>query len=243
MHTVLAHEKYDVGQRANGGDLDEPWQRLLAAGTGRQGLDQLQGHANAGEVLVGIAAVPPLGVDDRHRRRQLVIGLVVVCDDQVDPEFLRATTRLDAADAAVDRHDDVHTFGVQALDRGRLQPVPVAQPLGDEVHYLTAEQFERSTQDDRRRDAVHVVIAMHGNAFTARNGRLETCDRLAKSGESEGIVEMIERGREEPRRVAGLGQTRASPASVRRRARARARARGDRRRPCRTASAPRSAEP
>ena len=50
---------------------------------------------------------------------------------------------LDAADAAVDRDHQPHALGVQAIERGRLQAVAVAQPLGDEVRDVGAQQLER----------------------------------------------------------------------------------------------------
>ena len=89
-HAVLADERDDVGQRADGGHLDEARQPALVAGAPAQRLHQLQRHADARQVLVGIGAVVPLRVDDRQRRRQLRVRLVVIRDDQVDAELARA---------------------------------------------------------------------------------------------------------------------------------------------------------
>ena len=61
-----------------------------------------------------------------------------------------------------------HAFGVQAIDRGGLQAVAVAQPLGDEVDDVAAEHLERAAQDDRRGDAVDVVVAVDGDALASR---------------------------------------------------------------------------
>ena len=95
---------------------------------------------------------------------------MVVGDDQIDAELARAARRLGAADAAVDRDDQRDAVGVQPLDRRRLQPVAVAQPLGDEVDDVGAEQLERAPQDDGRRDAVDVVVAVDGDPLLARDG-------------------------------------------------------------------------
>ena len=64
-------------------------------------LHQLQGDADAGEVLVGVGAVGPLRVDDRQRGRQFRVGLVMVGDDQIDAELAGAPSRLRSADPAV----------------------------------------------------------------------------------------------------------------------------------------------
>ncbi len=101
---------------------------------------------------------------------------MVIRDDQVESELARAPRRFGAANAAVDRHDHVHAFGVQPLERRRLQAVAVAQPLGNEVDDLRAEQLQRAAQNHRRGDAVDVVVAVHGNALAARDG-LQSADR------------------------------------------------------------------
>ena len=54
---VLADERHDVGQRADRGDLDEAGQPAVASGAAAERLHQLQRDADAGEVLVRIAAV------------------------------------------------------------------------------------------------------------------------------------------------------------------------------------------
>ena len=91
----------------------------------------------------------------------------MVGDDQVDAEFARTARRLAAADAAIDRHDDPHAVGVQALDGRRLQPVAVAQPLRDEMRDVAAEQFQRPAQDHRRGHAIDVVVAVDRDALLA----------------------------------------------------------------------------
>ena len=80
----------------------------------------------------------------------------------------RARARgLDAADAAIHRDHQPRAVGVQPIERRRLQPVAVAQPLGNEVHDVGAEQLERAAQDHGRGDAVDVVVAVDGDALLA----------------------------------------------------------------------------
>ena len=126
--------------------------------------------------LSGYAAVVPLRVDHRERARQLDVRLVMVGDDEIDAELARPPRRVHAADAAVHRDDEPGALGVQAFERRRLQAVAVAQPFGNEVDDVGAEQLERPAQDDGRGDAVHVVIAVHRNAL-APGHRAPGCAR------------------------------------------------------------------
>ena len=101
MIAVLALERHDVGQRADRRDLDERRQPAGAPALHAQRLHQLQRDADAGEVLVRVRAVVPLRVDHRERLRQLGVRLVVVRDDQVEPERARLQRRVGGADPAV----------------------------------------------------------------------------------------------------------------------------------------------
>ena len=62
---VLADERHDVGERADGGHLDEAGQPAVLSLPTAQCLDELQSHTHAREVLVRVGAVVTLGVDDR----------------------------------------------------------------------------------------------------------------------------------------------------------------------------------
>ena len=137
-------------------------------------------------------------------RRQLGVRLVVVGDDEVDAELARPERRLGAADAAVHRDDERDAFGVQPLDRRRLQAVAVAHPFGNEVHDVAAEQLERAAQDDGGRDAVDVVVAVDGDALLARDGGQDAIDRDLHVGQRHRVVQVLERGVEEPRRALGI---------------------------------------
>ena len=104
---------------------------------------------------------------------------------------------------------EMHNFdavGVQPVDGGRLQPVAVAQPLGDEVADVAAEQLERPAQDDRRRDAVDVVVAVDGDALAIGERARDARDRFRQPGELRRRMQMIDRGRRN--RAAASGSAR-----------------------------------
>jgi hypothetical protein len=67
---ILADERHDVGQRADGGDLDEARQQMVAAGAPAQRLHQFQRDADAREILVRIYGQSRRFVDHRQRHWQ-----------------------------------------------------------------------------------------------------------------------------------------------------------------------------
>ena len=60
----------------------------------QQRLHQLQGHARAAQILLRISAVRPVRIEDGQRRRQFGFGQMMIGDDDVDPEPLRAPHHL-----------------------------------------------------------------------------------------------------------------------------------------------------
>ncbi len=162
------------------------------AGAGAERLHEFQRHTDARQVLVGIRAVVAFGIDHRDRVRQRALGLVVVGDDQIDAEFPRPARRLRPTDPAVDRHDDVDLVGVEPIDRGRLEPVAVPQTLRDEMDDFPAEHLECAPEDDCRRDAIDVVVAVDCDPLTVRQRPLETGDGPLHVGEEKRIVKMVE---------------------------------------------------
>ena len=64
------------------------------------------------------------------------------------------------------------------------------------------EQLDRAPQDDRRRHAIHVVVAVNRDRFPVGDGGVQPVHGLAHAGQQKGIVELSELGLEEaPGRV------------------------------------------
>jgi len=147
-----------------------------------QRLHQLQRDANAREVLVGIIAIVTLGIDYRQRRRQRRSRLVMIRDDEINLQLGGTPRRFDPPDSAIDRDHQLHTVGVQPIERLGLQAIPIAQPFGNEMDNSGAEQLERPAQDHRRRDAIDVVITMNRDLLFALNCREDPLHRRRHIG-------------------------------------------------------------
>ena len=90
-------------------------------------LHQLQRDADAGEVLVGIGAVVPLRVDDRAAHRGSSVSgswWSVMIRSRPSSRARRAASAPRMPQST--ETTSLHAFGVQAIDRRRLQAVAVA---------------------------------------------------------------------------------------------------------------------
>ncbi len=199
-HSVLAGQRHDIGERAQRRDLHERAQPALPPGPLTQRLDELEGDARPGQVLFRVPAVPPLGVEHGQGPRQLVVRLVVVGDDEVDAKLARAIRGLGRPDATIDRHDDASPIGMEPVDGRRLQPVAVANPVGQEMRHVGPQQLEGATHHDGRGDAVHVVVSVDGDSLPSLDRSEQAVHRLAHPCQSPRIVQMLEARPEESER-------------------------------------------
>ncbi len=117
----------------------------------------------------------------------------MVGDDQIDRQFARAARRLDAPDAAIDGNHQRHAIGMQPVEGLGLQTVPVFQPVGKKVHDVGAEHFERAAKDDRRGDAVAIVVAVNRDALVPLNRGEDPLHRRSHIREQPRVVQMIQR--------------------------------------------------
>ena len=133
--------------------------------------------------------------------RQLGVRLVMVGNDEIDPEVSCARGRLRGADAAVDGNYQLHAVLVQAIDRGRLQAVAVAETLGEKVHDVSAEHFERTAENHCRRHAIDVVVTMNDDTLFRGNRGENALDRGAHVGQSHRVVKIFQPRRQKPARI------------------------------------------
>ena len=136
---VLATQRHDIGHRAKRGHLDEPRQPTCVVGPLAQRLHQLERDADAGEVLVRIGTVGTLRIDDRERRRQRGVRFVMVRYHEIKPELACSDGGRRGSDTTVDRDHHRDLLRREPLDGGRFEPIPILDPVRDEVNDVGPE--------------------------------------------------------------------------------------------------------
>ena len=140
--------------------------RLVAA----EGSCQLEGHADAGEILVGVAAVGSMGIHHCHGPGEDILALMMVGDDQIDAQ-LPAQLRLGhSGDAAVYGDDEFDPFAVQLPDGDGVQPVALLQPPGDVADAVRPMAAQKVRQQAGGGDPVHIIVAENGHFLSPGQG-------------------------------------------------------------------------
>ena len=85
-------------------------------------------------------------VDDSQGFGKYEARLVMIRDDQVQSALAHGDRFLDAADAAVDRHQQLRLLRGQRANRLVVQPVAFVEAVGDVIVDIGAEQLQALAQ-------------------------------------------------------------------------------------------------
>src|SRR5262249_57294330 len=130
-------------------------------------------QADGGEVTELGEIVETVRIDDRHRGRQLLVGLMVVDDDDVKTHALGLGERLDAGGAAIDGNQQLRPTFSKRLDGGDVRPVTFEDAIGDVDERFDPGRTQKTCKQRGACGSIDVVVAEDGDAFTAYDG---VCD-------------------------------------------------------------------
>ncbi len=172
---VLFDEWDDVGDGAEGDEVERPAQ--VGQG-GRSGFPQVEpdpegqveGDPGAAQAAKRKPAVRFDGIEHRVGRQRRARYLVVVADDRVDAEIAGAGDFTVADAAAVDRNHEAGPGCGELADGAFVHAVAFAQPVRNVEDRLGAERAQEAHEQCAPADAVDVVVAVDGDAFTAPQG-------------------------------------------------------------------------
>ena len=159
-----------------------------------QSLRELEGHARAAELLVGIFATVLIRIHNRERFGHAIgTGQVMIGHDQIDAQTLRGFRGREGANAHVDADDQANARRRGTLDHVVAHVVAFTNAMRDvEVGRASAE-LDRGFQNDDGHGAVHVVVAVDEDGFFAFDGGVDAIDRCAEAGHTIWSVKMGER--------------------------------------------------
>ena len=186
---VFALHAHDVGNGADGGKGAVAGEERAFALGAAEGEDQLERDADAGKMLERKAAVRAVRVDHGAGGGQLVLTFVVIGDDEVDAEGGGKGGLLHAGDAAVHGDDERDALLGKRADRVAAEAVALLDAAGNVHEHRRAAGAEIIGQKAGGGDAVHVVIAEHGDGLAAGKRAVDARHGLVHIAHEEGGVD------------------------------------------------------
>ena len=147
-------------------------------------------------MLKRVAAVLLVRVYQRVSLRQNLRRRMVVGYDNIQPRR-RTGNFLNGADAAVHSNNQRRTISVQRVKRFNIQPVALAFALRYVSVHIRAAVLQKQIQQRAGADAVHIVIAINGNALFALNSLPDAlhrfCHVLHQKRVMEGLIAAVQK--------------------------------------------------
>ena len=160
-HVVEKREEIGLGPRLG----------PKTAGT-QLAIDSHHGHEHepdSGEIAEAGEIVAPVRIDDCRRRRQHLVGLMMVDDDDVHAERLRFAQRLDAGGAAIDGHQQRRAARGEVPHRLDIRAVAFEQAVGNVNDRFDAAKPQEPRQYGGGCRAVDIVVTENRDALAAKS--------------------------------------------------------------------------
>ncbi len=129
-----------------------------------------EGQADRGEIAKPGEIVTPVRIDHSNGGRKLLVGLVMIDDDDIQAEPICFGQRLHAGGAAIHRDQQFRAALRERADRIHIRAIAFENAVGD-VHQRIEPACAQEQREQRRRSrAIHVVIAEDRDALAALHG-------------------------------------------------------------------------
>ncbi len=199
QRAVLPLQRHHVGHRADGDQIEQLLLQFrclvrrdgtprLARNRTQHGLGQPVGHAHAGQIAEAAGAVLALRVDHRQRRRQDRSDRMMVRHDHIQAQLDGALYLKDAANAAIDRHQQAG-LARDAFDGLHIEAIALVDTVGNVGTDPSAGHLKRGHQQCSRCDAVGVKIAVDTDGLARFDGLQDACHRGYHVHQTVGILD------------------------------------------------------
>ena len=129
---------------------------------------------------------------DWHFMRRM--QLVVIGDDELEPDLARVLRLMDRRHSAVDGHDRLDPLAAQRVERLAVQSVALCDPVRHiGAHRRVRRDRPQHVPEDRRRhDAVDVVVAVDRDALACAQRVADGLGRLSHVVHGIGVLQLLQ---------------------------------------------------
>ena len=194
QHTVLIHQRHDVRGDTHHQQIQQRQDLLkgdaVALGVG---LYQLKTDTTPRQLVEGVGAIVPLGIQDGYGLRNLLGRKMVVANDEIDPLTLCIDNLLGSLDSAVQGDDQRDTLAGGVINTLARNTVSLRVAVGDiEREVFVSDLAQELVDQSHRSGSIHVIISVHHNLLAISDGLLHALNRLLHILHQEGIVQVSE---------------------------------------------------
>ena len=187
---IFVHQGHHICHGAHGDKIPIALQHGFIVALA--GADQLQRHAYAAEIRVGIAVALLLAVDDGQSVRQGAgLALMVIGDDHVHPDTFGVLCLFHGGDAAVHGDEQGHAVCAQRVQGGAVEPIALLVAIGNIAGAAQPLPAQIVRQQAGGGDAVHIIVSVDGDGLLPGDG---AADALHRGGHALHLHRVMQNG-------------------------------------------------
>ena len=202
-HVADRPQRHDVQKRLEvGHDAAAKVAALHQHGAHRH--RQVEGDTDAADLPEGVGGIGTLRVDHREGVGHGLYHLVVVGDDEVEPQLLGPLRRPTAVDPTVHGHHHPTTRLGKELQAVAVEAVPLLEPVREVAVTRGTAGGEQLSEQGARGDPVDVVVGKDADRLPRHHRVRQAGRRPPEVGEEERVVHLVQpRGKKRLHRRAG----------------------------------------
>ena len=173
--TVFAGDGDNIRGDTDGAEVQQGVEhsQLIHAIVASKGLHELKAYATCREMRVGIFVVNAFGIEYGNSFRQLIIGLVVVADDEVNAFLLGIAYHIDCLDAAIERNDQFNAYAIGVINTLLRNTISIVITVGDIVIQRGIETAQEAIDQRHGTGAIDIIVSVDENMFLATYGFIQ----------------------------------------------------------------------
>ena len=150
--------------------------------------DVYKRQAYTHELLVWIAAIGKLGVDNSQRLGELLWWGVMISDNHINADAVGMSDLKAITNATIDRDEQAHTISIKLIDGFAIQTIALTHTMWNVRANIAAHGRNCLGQQSDCRNTIGIKIAIHCNGFLIIDGLHNPLCSLLHAMQKKGIM-------------------------------------------------------
>ena len=190
QYTILAHHRHDIRGDAHSAEVEQRGELVeLYAIAHSEGLHKLEPYATPRKVGVGVMIVAPLGIKNGHSTRQLIVGHMVIADNEIDTLTFSISYLLYSLNTTVEHDNKSYASLRSKIDTFLRDTITLFIAIGDVEIDVGVVLQQKLVDQGNGCTAIHIVVAIHEDALFAAHSQIKAIHCLLHIIHKEGIMQ------------------------------------------------------
>ncbi len=159
--------------------------------SGRECLNQFKSYSATRQFFIRIIGIGSFGIDNGHGTGKLIVGHMMIANDEIDAFLFGIRNLIDGFDAAVKRNNKFYTCAHSIIDSLKRYAVPFIVPIRNIIIDIICYSAQKLVNQRNGRCAIDIVISINQNSLLVPNSSFNASDCHFHVGQQKWIMQVV----------------------------------------------------